>query len=184
MGPLISSTNSSQQLHITWLSPQTSPPVSPGEGATIGPSDQRSTLLQAVAKGQSSQPGANFQSNFSHWSQVAIHNRSVNCSPWFQFILKRVLGGSRSKSIFPWDWLSGFDMARESRLSWSPIPVTPAWIVDYHYNLLGQMGVPQMGSNGDIQKWLVYNGKSHQMDDLGVPLFQETSKWVRLDFQG
>jgi hypothetical protein len=48
--------------------------------------------------------------------------------------------------------------------------------VDYHYNLLGQMGVPQMGSNGDIQKWLVYNGKSHQMDDLGVPLFQETSK--------
>jgi hypothetical protein len=31
---------------------------------------------------------------------------------------------------------------------------------------------------------LVYNGKSHQMDDLGVPLFQETSKWVRLDFQG
>ena len=30
------------------------------------------------------------------------------------------------------------------------------------------MGVPQ--------KWLVYKGKSHlEMDDLGVPLFQETS---------
>ena len=46
------------------------------------------------------------------------------------------------------------------------------------------MGLPQMGSNGGIQKWLVYNGKSMKIPpsngwELGVPLFQETSKWVR-----
>ena len=30
---------------------------------------------------------------------------------------------------------------------------------------------------GGTPKWSVYNGKSHlEMDDWGVPLFQETSK--------
>ena len=34
------------------------------------------------------------------------------------------------------------------------------------------MGVPQNG-------WLVYNGKSHlEIDDLGVPLFQETYIYI------
>ena len=29
---------------------------------------------------------------------------------------------------------------------------------------------------GDTQEWMIYNGKAHlEMDDLGVPLFQETS---------
>ena len=39
-----------------------------------------------------------------------------------------------------------------------------------------QMGVPING--GTPQGWMDYNGKSHYlMDDLGVPPFQETSKY-------
>ena len=38
------------------------------------------------------------------------------------------------------------------------------------------MGVPING--GTPQGWMDYNGKSHYlMDDLGVPPFQETSKY-------
>ena len=41
---------------------------------------------------------------------------------------------------------------------------------------------PQMGVNpkigGKPPKWMVYNEKPYEkMDDLGVPLFLETSKW-------
>ena len=30
-------------------------------------------------------------------------------------------------------------------------------------------------STGETLKWMVSNGQSYKMDDLGVPLFQETS---------
>ena len=42
-------------------------------------------------------------------------------------------------------------------------------------SLLGQqMGVSK---NRGTPKWMVYNGNPIKMDDLGVPLFSETSKW-------
>jgi len=37
------------------------------------------------------------------------------------------------------------------------------------------MGVSE---NRGTPKWMVYNGKLIKMDDLGVPLFSETSIWA------
>ena len=28
--------------------------------------------------------------------------------------------------------------------------------------------------------WMVYDGNSHEQDDLGVPLTQETTNWIQL----
>ena len=40
----------------------------------------------------------------------------------------------------------------------------------------GDLGVSW---NGGTQEWMVYKGRSYlEMDDLGVPLFQETSNYV------
>ena len=36
--------------------------------------------------------------------------------------------------------------------------------------------------NRGAPKWMVYNGKSIKMDDLGVPLFSETPIWVVVSF--
>ena len=33
----------------------------------------------------------------------------------------------------------------------------------------------EVSLNGETLKWMVSNGKSYKMDDLGVALFQETS---------
>ena len=33
-------------------------------------------------------------------------------------------------------------------------------------------------NGGTPNSWMVYKGKSLQMDDLGAPLFQETSMWI------
>ena len=41
------------------------------------------------------------------------------------------------------------------------------------------MGVSK---NSGIPKWMVYNGKPYQMDDLGVPLFSETPTWILWGF--
>ena len=43
--------------------------------------------------------------------------------------------------------------------------------------------------NGGPPKWMVYNGQSHlEIDDLGVPLFQETSilqiRWTMYTLSG
>ena len=48
-------------------------------------------------------------------------------------------------------------------------------LLAYRYNLFFHMG----GSiNGGTPKWFVCKGKPIKMDDLGVPLFQETSIYV------
>ena len=44
----------------------------------------------------------------------------------------------------------------------------------------GRMGIHKGGSinRGTPNSWMVYNGKYNlDMDDLGVPVFQETSIW-------
>ena len=46
-----------------------------------------------------------------------------------------------------------------------------------HWNQL----IWEVSINGGTPKSMVYNGKSYRKDDLGVPLFQETSIWRFLD---
>ena len=56
-------------------------------------------------------------------------------------------------------------------------PLNPGWLIGIlimvYYN-------PDMGvsKNRGTPKWMVYNGKPYKMDDLGLPLFSETSIYL------
>ena len=60
-----------------------------------------------------------------------------------------------------------------------PLPLLPLAPLRPALVAINLLGYPQQAPNGGSPKWMVYRETPINIDDLGVPLFQETSKPIR-----